>query len=131
MVANYGDMTSYEKTPEVPGDFRNSKSEICQAQKRLVSTIEHMQVPNGTGPGVWRSKRPLNNIQLLFDLFRVMFNVYHDYWAGFMRVVLPNLERIILKVMFSYTDFTINCKNQIYFWNTLIDLGTLLSLCIQ
>ena len=25
----------------------------------MVSTLEQMQVPNGTGPGVWRSKRPL------------------------------------------------------------------------
>ena len=27
--------------------------------KRMVSTLEQMQVLNGTGPGVWRSKRPL------------------------------------------------------------------------
>ena len=25
----------------------------------VVSTKEHMQIPNGTGPGVRRSKRPL------------------------------------------------------------------------
>ena len=25
----------------------------------MVSTLEQMQVPNGTGPGVWWSKRPL------------------------------------------------------------------------
>ena len=25
----------------------------------MASTLEQMQVPNGTGPGVWRSKRPL------------------------------------------------------------------------
>ena len=30
-----------------------------QVQERMVSTLEHMQVPNGTGPGVRRSKRPL------------------------------------------------------------------------
>ena len=25
----------------------------------MVSTLEQMQIPNETGPGVWRSKRPL------------------------------------------------------------------------
>ena len=30
----------------------------------MVSRLEQMQVPNGTGPGVQRSKRPLlNNIK--------------------------------------------------------------------
>ena len=28
-------------------------------QERMVSTLEQMQVPNGTGPGDRRSKRPL------------------------------------------------------------------------
>ena len=30
-----------------------------QVQERMVSTLEQMQVPNGTGPGVRRSNRPL------------------------------------------------------------------------
>ena len=30
-----------------------------KVQERMVSTLEQMQVPNGTGPGVRRSKRPL------------------------------------------------------------------------
>ena len=30
-----------------------------QVQERMVSTLEQMQVPNGTGPGVRMSKRPL------------------------------------------------------------------------
>ena len=45
---------------EVPRDVRNSKGpQTRQAQERIVSTLEQMQVPNGTGPGVRRSKRPL------------------------------------------------------------------------
>ena len=28
-------------------------------QEKMFSTLEQMQVPNWTGPGVWRSKRPL------------------------------------------------------------------------
>ena len=33
--------------------------ETQKVQERMVSTLEQMQVPNGTGPGVRRSKRPL------------------------------------------------------------------------
>ena len=45
---------------EVPRDVRNSKGpETWQVQERTVSTLEQMQVSNGTGPGVWRGKRPL------------------------------------------------------------------------
>ena len=45
---------------EVPRDVRNSKGpQTWQVQERMVSTLEQMQVPNGTGPGVRRSKRPL------------------------------------------------------------------------
>ena len=44
---------------KVPMDIRNSKSEIWQVLERLVSTLEHMQVPKGTGPGVQRNERPL------------------------------------------------------------------------
>ena len=44
---------------EVPRDARNPKGpQTRQAQERMVSTLEQMQVPNGTGPGVRRSKRP-------------------------------------------------------------------------
>ena len=45
---------------EVPRDVQNSKGPYTwQVQERMVSTLEQMQVPNGTGPGVRRSKRPL------------------------------------------------------------------------
>ena len=45
---------------EVPRDVRNTKGPYTlQVQERMVSTLEQMQVPNGTGPGVRRSKRPL------------------------------------------------------------------------
>ena len=45
---------------EVPRDVRNSKGpQTWQAQERTVPTLEQTQVPNGTGPGVRRSKRPL------------------------------------------------------------------------
>ena len=45
---------------EVPRDLRNSKSPwTWQVQERMVSTLEQMQDPNGTGPGVRNSKRPL------------------------------------------------------------------------
>ena len=45
---------------EVPRDVRNSKGPYTwQVQERMVSTLEQTQVPNGTGPDVRRSKRPL------------------------------------------------------------------------
>ena len=45
---------------EVPRDIRNSKGPYTwQVQERMVSTLEQMQVPNGTGTGVRRSKSPL------------------------------------------------------------------------
>ena len=45
---------------EVPRDVRNSKGpKTLQVQKRMVSTLEQMQVQNWTGPGVRRRKRPL------------------------------------------------------------------------
>ena len=34
-------------------------NEKWQVQKRIVSTLEDMQVPNATGSGFWKSKRPL------------------------------------------------------------------------
>ena len=51
---------SVESKIEVPWDVRNSKGPWTrQVQERMVSTLEQMQVPNGTGPGVRRSKRVL------------------------------------------------------------------------
>ena len=44
---------------EVPRDVRNSKSGNMISLKRLVSTLEDMQVQNGTRPGIRRSKRSL------------------------------------------------------------------------
>ena len=35
------------------------KRSVDKFSKRMVSKLEQMQVPNGTGPGVRRSKRPL------------------------------------------------------------------------
>ena len=37
---------------EVPRDVRNSKSGNMTSSGKIVSTLEKMQVPNGTGPGV-------------------------------------------------------------------------------
>ena len=38
---------------EVPRDVRNLKGPYTwHVQERMVSTLEQMQVPNGTGPGV-------------------------------------------------------------------------------
>ena len=35
------------------------RSADMKVQERMASTLKQMEVPNGTGPGVWRSKRPL------------------------------------------------------------------------
>ena len=43
----------------IPRNFRNSITKKWQVLERLVSILEHKQVPNRTGPGVRRSKRPL------------------------------------------------------------------------
>ena len=44
---------------EAPRDYRNPKGpQTGQAQERMVSTLEQMQVPNGTGPGVRRTRCP-------------------------------------------------------------------------
>ena len=40
-------------------DVRNSKSENMTRSGEMVSILEQMQVPNGTGPGFRRSRRPL------------------------------------------------------------------------
>ena len=42
----------------------------------MVSTLEQMQVPNGTGPGVRRSKRPL----LYKGIYRCAAGM--DYFSG-------------------------------------------------
>ena len=41
------------------GKFEIQSQEIWPAHEILVSTLEKIQVPNGTGPGVRRSNRPL------------------------------------------------------------------------
>ena len=41
------------------GMFETQNPETWQVLERLVSTLEQMQVPNGTRPRVWKSKRPL------------------------------------------------------------------------
>ena len=38
----------------------NSPEKIQVREKDWSQQVEHMQVPNGTGPGVRRSKRPLS-----------------------------------------------------------------------
>ena len=43
----------------VPSGTPWSTSTHQVVEKRMVLTLEQMQVPNGTGPGVRRSKRPL------------------------------------------------------------------------
>ena len=37
---------------EVPRDVRYSTSGNITSLERLLSTLEHMRIPNGTGPGV-------------------------------------------------------------------------------
>ena len=44
---------------EVPRNVRNSKYGNMKSSGEMVSILEQMQVPKGTGPGVRRSKRPL------------------------------------------------------------------------
>ena len=43
---------------EVPRDVRNFKSVNMKVQEKMVSTLEQMQVPNGTGTSDRRSKCP-------------------------------------------------------------------------
>ena len=47
----------YKQKRSTEGCPKLKSPETRQVQERLVS-LEQMQVPNGTGPGVWRSKRP-------------------------------------------------------------------------
>ena len=42
------------------GFFEIKSLKIHEVQERLVSTLKHMQVPNGTGPSVRRSNHPLS-----------------------------------------------------------------------
>ena len=39
--------------------FEIQSPKAWQGQEKKVSTLEQMQIPNGTGPGVGGSKRPL------------------------------------------------------------------------
>ena len=50
--------TPFQGKIEVPKDVQNQKLETGQAEDRLISTSERMQVPNGAGQGVRMSKRP-------------------------------------------------------------------------
>ena len=53
-------LTEYVKGKlEIQRDARNSMSENMTNSGENVSTLEQMQVPNWTRPGVRRSKRPL------------------------------------------------------------------------
>ena len=65
-IISYGD---------VPRDFWNSKQETLQVLKRLVSTLEQMNVSNGTGPGVlhlgtniWRRKSHFCSLKKFYFL---------------------------------------------------------------
>ena len=55
LLANISQMSKIE----VLSDFEIQSSETRQVQAGMVSTLEQIQVRNGTGPGVRRSKRPL------------------------------------------------------------------------
>ena len=48
----------------------------------MVSTLEQMQVPNGTGPGVWRRKRPLlaiaASVAMFYDL-NILMEIKNGY----------------------------------------------------
>ena len=48
-----------ERKQKYRGMFEFNSPETRQVQERLVSILEHLQVPKLTGPGVRRSKRPL------------------------------------------------------------------------
>ena len=43
----------------------------------MVSTLEQMQVPNGTGPGVRRSKRPLDVIEPVIEWSYLVLSRYY------------------------------------------------------
>ena len=46
----------------------------------MVSTLEQMQVPNGTGPGVRRSKRPLISLVSIRRIIYIFLNVCPFNW---------------------------------------------------
>ena len=52
--------SSYLAKQKYRGMFETQKvRRTWQVQEIMVSTLEQMQVPNGTEPGVWMIKRPL------------------------------------------------------------------------
>ena len=57
--------------------FKIPSPKTLQAQVKMVSTLEQMQVPNGTGPGVRRSKRPLLASRTRLSLLpKLLVNTY-------------------------------------------------------
>ena len=81
-----------------------------QKVKKMVSTLEQMQVQNGIGPGVQRSKRPLLDVHrtpytVSWDL-RVAFVCTHDQIHIF---VLP------LRVVWVTYDSLNSCVHPIAF----------------
>ena len=44
-----------------------------QVRERLVSTLEDMQIPSGTGPNVHRSKRPMRMQHPLYIFYGKVF----------------------------------------------------------
>ena len=51
----------------------NSPEKLQVRKKDWYQEVEHMQVPNGMGPGVWMGKRPLSACYI-----RMKFNTWHD-----------------------------------------------------
>ena len=52
-------ITSNKQYRSTEGCSKLKRSVDMTSSEKMVSTLEQMQVPNGTGPGVRRSKRPL------------------------------------------------------------------------
>ena len=65
----------------------------------MVSTLEQMQVPNGTGSGVRRSKRPLfakfSMLNLTFDQrIRVILKLWITCYVGGITIVGDKMDEI-------------------------------------
>ena len=78
----------------MPRDVRNSKGPLTwQVQERMVSTSEQMQVPNGTGPGVRGSKRPLlaSRTRCNVPWKCMQFYEHYQYTVGFCMTGLDKL----------------------------------------
>ena len=81
----------------------NSPEKIRQIrEKDWFQQVEHMQVPNGTGPGVRRSKRPLSacytrrkmfNGNLSQDGKKSQIGIKSDRWS--VVIVLVRLQNVI------------------------------------